>query len=49
MHLDANESRNLYSDNKDGRERQAYDLQGSTNFFGDRIELYKNFINTRIQ
>jgi hypothetical protein len=49
MHLDSNDSRDLYSDNEDGRERQAYDLKGSTNFFGDRIELYKNFINTRIQ
>jgi hypothetical protein len=48
MHLDTAEDRNLYSNSKDDLTRQALDLQGSTNFFGDRIELYKNFINTRI-
>jgi hypothetical protein len=49
MHLDAAEDRSIYSDNPDDLARQALDLGISTNFFGDRIELYKNFINTRIQ
>lgn len=49
MHLDPAEDRNLYSNSPDDLARQSLDLQGSTNFFGDRIELYKNFINTRIQ
>lgn len=47
MQLDAAEDRNLYSNNPDDLARQAYDI--STNFFGDRVELYKNFISPRIQ
>lgn len=45
MHLDPAEDRNIYSNNSDDLTRQALDV--STNFFGDRVELYKNFINTR--
>lgn len=45
MHLDPAEDRNIYSNNADELTRQA--LDASTNFFGDRVELYKNFINTR--
>jgi hypothetical protein len=46
MHLDPAEDRNIYSNNADDLARQALDI--STNFFGDRVELYKNFINSRI-
>lgn len=49
MHLDIAEDRSIYSNNPDDLARQALDLQASTNFFGDRIELYKNFINSRMQ
>ena len=46
MHLDPAEDRNIYSNNPDDLAKQALDI--STNFFGDRVELYKNFINSRI-
>jgi hypothetical protein len=46
MHLDPAEDRNIYSNNADDLAKQALDV--STNFFGDRVELYKNFINSRI-
>lgn len=45
MHLDAAEDNNIYTNNQDAIARQALDI--STNFFGDRVELYKNFINSR--
>jgi len=49
MHLDPVEDRNIYSNNSDDLARQALDASAiSTNFFGDRIELYKNFINSRM-
>jgi hypothetical protein len=47
MHLDIAEDRNIYSNNQDDLARQALDV--SNNFFGDRVELYKNFINSRTQ
>ena len=47
MQLDVAEDRNIYSNNSDDLPKQAYDI--STNFFGDRVELYKNFISPRIQ
>jgi hypothetical protein len=46
MHLDPAEDRNIYSNNPDDLAKQALDI--STNFFGDRVELYKNFINSRV-
>jgi hypothetical protein len=46
IHLDPAEDRNIYSNNPDDLARQALDI--STNFFGDRVELYKNFINSRV-
>lgn len=46
MHLDPALDRNIYANSPDDLARQALDI--STNFFGDRIELYKNFMNTRI-
>lgn len=49
MHLDTAQDRDIYSNSKDDLARQALDLSASTNFFGDRIELYKNFMTTRIQ
>lgn len=45
MHLDTAEDNNIYTNNQDAIARQALDT--STNFFGDRVELYKNFINSR--
>lgn len=45
MHLDTAEDNNIYTNNQDAIARQALDI--STNFFGDRVELYKNFINSR--
>jgi hypothetical protein len=46
IHLDPAEDRNIYSNNPDDLAKQALDI--STNFFGDRVELYKNFINSRV-
>jgi hypothetical protein len=53
IHLDAAEDRNIYSNNPDEalRYEQSIAVQDaiSTNFFGDNIQAYKNFMNTRIQ
>lgn len=46
MHLDPGEDNNLYTNNQDALAKQALDI--STNFFGDKVELYKNFINSRM-
>jgi len=46
MHIDPIEDRNIYSNSSDDMSKMETDI--STNFFGDRIELYKNFINSRI-
>jgi hypothetical protein len=46
MHIDPIEDRNIYSNSSDDMLKMETDI--STNFFGDRIELYKNFINSRI-
>ena len=46
MHLDPVEDRNIYANNADELAKQALEI--STNFFGDKVELYKNFINSRI-
>jgi len=46
MHIDPIEDRNIYSNSSDDMRKMETDI--STNFFGDRIELYKNFINSRI-
>lgn len=59
MHLDPAEDRNVYSDNPDARkvyegsritleELQDEQLTIATNFFGDNIAAYKNFINSRM-
>jgi hypothetical protein len=59
IQLDATEDRNIYSDNPDARivaqgttetlaGLQGDQLQISTNFFGDNVAAYKNFMNERI-
>lgn len=59
IQLDATEDRNVYSDNPDARivaqgtsqtlaGLQGEQLQISTNFFGDNVAAYKNFMNERI-
>ena len=47
IHLDPGQDSSIYSNNADELARQALDI--STNFFGDRVELYKNFINSRVR
>lgn len=46
VHLDPGEDSSIYSSNEDELAKQALGI--STNFFGDRVELYKNFINSRM-
>jgi hypothetical protein len=51
IHLDAAEDRNIYSNNPDEalRHQQSVDESISVNFFGDNVQAYRNFINSRIQ
>ena len=50
LQLDAAEDRNIYSDNPDAAiiAQQTVDKSISTNFFGDNVAAYKNFMNQRI-
>jgi hypothetical protein len=50
LQLDAAEDRNIYSDNPDAAlvAQQTAETTISTNFFGDNVAAYKNFINQRI-
>ena len=52
VHLDAAEDRNIYSNNPDEKlrfEQSTSVAEGiSTNFFGDNLAAYKNFINSRM-
>jgi hypothetical protein len=47
VQLDAGEDRNIYSDNPDAN-LIASNNAIATNFFGDNVAAYKNFINQRI-
>jgi hypothetical protein len=51
MHLDPGEDRNIYSNNRDEQLKyeQSFETQESiaTNFFGENVMAYRNFINTR--
>jgi hypothetical protein len=50
IQLDTAEDRNIYSDNPDAAliAQQTLESSISTNFFGDNVAAYKNFINQRI-
>lgn len=53
IHLDPAEDRNIYANNPDERlryEQSFFETAEtiSTNFFGDNVAAYKNFINARI-
>lgn len=48
VHLDASEDRNIYSNNPDALKLANESQAISTNFFGDNLAAYKNFINERI-
>lgn len=47
VQLDSGEDRNIYSDNPDAN-LIAANNKIATNFFGDNVAAYKNFINERI-
>ena len=51
VHLDPGEDRNIYSNNRDEQLKfeQSFETQETiaTNFFGENVMAYKNFINTR--